>query len=93
LVAVQVKGHGKEPSAPQSAAVARLGLWRASLPVLGGAGIQGMQPALEEPAMSAANILASAIIAFMLAYCVQLVRSHPVTTNWSASEVMTDRDV
>ncbi len=43
--------------------------------------------------MSAANILASAIIAFMLAYCVQLVRSHPVTTNWSASEVMTDRDV
>ncbi|MFO1148263.1 MAG: hypothetical protein U1E62_07790 [Alsobacter sp.] len=43
--------------------------------------------------MSAANILASAIIAFMLAYCVQLVRIHPVTTNWTASTEIVDSDV
>jgi hypothetical protein len=52
-----------------------------------------MQPALEEPAMSAANILASAIIVFMLAYCVQLVRVHPVTTNWTANAMALDNDV
>jgi hypothetical protein len=52
-----------------------------------------MQPAHEDPAMSAANILASAIITFMLVYCVQLVRVHPVTTNWSASAVTFDDDV
>jgi hypothetical protein len=40
--------------------------------------------------MTTTNILATAIVAFMLVYCVNLVRAHPTTTNWSAGAALSD---